>query len=135
MKNSKVNADKFNIPNDYRLMVGLDSLQRIFEELHYENRKATIILHPTPGGGIEPGLTKAIIDCPNIRDVFLFARYPEIEAFHALSLFLKPLGISSKQENVRRPFRLQQQAIFDLSPDNANRLTQFVYYLIANKKS
>ena len=125
LENSKINADFANIPNDYRLGPTVDNLNRIFEVLHYENKMATIILHSSPGKEIPLGIFKAIVDCANVKNVILFATYPEIEAFQAMSLFLE------KRENKGR-FRFNKQFLFEMCPDKSARL-QFVFCFNSHK--
>ena len=125
LENAKINADLQNIANDYRLGADVENLNRIFEDLHYENRNATVLLHPKPGAALPDGIIKSIIDCAQVKNVILFASYPEIEAFQALSLFLKPSG--SKQDQKRR-FRLNKQLLFEMFPHKMSRL-QYVYCL------
>ena len=66
-----------NIPNDYRLGSDVENLNRIFEDLHYENRNATVLLHPKSSTALPDGIIKSIIDCAQVKNVILFASYPE----------------------------------------------------------
>ena len=119
LENAKINADMQNIPNDYRLGSDVENLNRIFEDLHYENRNATVLLHPKSGTALPDGIIKSIIDCAQVKNVILFASYPEIEAFQALPWFLKPTG--SKQDQKRR-FKLNKQFLFEMFPHKMSRL-------------
>ena len=82
-------------------------------------------MHLKSGTALQDGITKSIIDCAQVKNVNCFASYPEIEAFQALSLFLKPK--SSKQDQ-KRTFKLNKQILFEMFQHKMSRL-QFVYCL------
>ena len=93
--------------------------------LHYKSWNVTVLLHPKPGTALPDGIIKSIIDCAEVKNVILFASFPEIEAFQALSLFLKPTG--SKQDQKRR-FNLNKQILFEMFPHKMSR-SPYVFYL------
>ena len=99
----------------------------IFEDLHYKSWNVTVLLHLKSGTALPDEIIKLsnLIDFAQVKNVILFASYPEIEAFQALSLFLKPTG--SKQDQKRR-FRLNKQLLFEMFPHKMSRL-QYVYCL------
>ena len=115
-----------NKTNKYLLINSLEKNSifcLIFEDLHYKSWNVTVLLHPKPGTVLPDGIIKSIIDCAQVKNVILFASYPEIEAFQALSLFLKPTG--SKQDEKRR-FRLNKQLLFEMFP---HKMSQYVFCL------
>ena len=72
-----------------------------------------------------------VLKLAQVKNVMLFASYPESEAFQALSLFLN--STSSKQDQ-KRTFKLNKQILLDMFLHKMSRL-QYVFCLHTNYKS
>lgn len=128
VENAQKNARDNQLDNyQFRLGANFKELDKIFEELHYENAKATILLHPQENKIIPSEIIRSIIDCQMVKNVLFFTSHPQSEAFEALKMFL-----SDSKTHQRRRFNLYSQRAFNIFPNSP--YLHYVFNLASNLK-